>query len=109
MYAFNTYDEERWFDMYVVPREQLAEVFTVDRGEPAEHAMTTGTATGSWTRARRLEAVRDLILVLADSKRLLGYPLRGVDAGRARAGNGDRVLVHGAGRVGPRAASCTRC
>lgn len=35
VYAFNTYDEERWFDMYVVPREQLAEVFTVDRGEPA--------------------------------------------------------------------------
>lgn len=35
VYAFNTYDEERWFDMYVVPREQLAEVFTVDRGQPA--------------------------------------------------------------------------
>lgn len=35
VYAFNTYDEERWFDMYVVPRDQLAEVFTVDRGEPA--------------------------------------------------------------------------
>lgn len=34
VYAFNTYDEERWFDMYVVPRDQLAEVFTVDRGEP---------------------------------------------------------------------------
>jgi 1,2-phenylacetyl-CoA epoxidase PaaB subunit len=36
VYAFNTYDEERWFDMYVVPRDQLQEVFTVDRGEPAE-------------------------------------------------------------------------
>jgi 1,2-phenylacetyl-CoA epoxidase PaaB subunit len=35
VYAFNTYDEERWFDMYVVERGQLAEVFTVDRGEPA--------------------------------------------------------------------------
>lgn len=35
VYAFNTYDEERWFDMYVVPRSQLVEVFTVDRGEPA--------------------------------------------------------------------------
>jgi 1,2-phenylacetyl-CoA epoxidase PaaB subunit len=35
VYAFNTYDEERWFDMYVVPRDQIQEVFTVDRGEPA--------------------------------------------------------------------------
>ena len=35
VYAFNTYDEERWFDMYVVAREHLHEVFTVDRGEPA--------------------------------------------------------------------------
>jgi 1,2-phenylacetyl-CoA epoxidase PaaB subunit len=36
VYAFNTYDEERWFDMYVVARDELSEVFTVDRGEPAE-------------------------------------------------------------------------
>ncbi len=36
VYAFNTYDEERWFDMYVVPRDALAEVFTEDRGEPVE-------------------------------------------------------------------------
>lgn len=35
VYAFNTYDEERWFDMYVVERDQLREVFTVDRGQPA--------------------------------------------------------------------------
>jgi 1,2-phenylacetyl-CoA epoxidase PaaB subunit len=35
VYAFNTYDEERWFDMYVVERDHLKEVFTVDRGEPA--------------------------------------------------------------------------
>ena len=35
VYAFNTYDEERWFDMYVVGRDYLREVFTVDRGEPA--------------------------------------------------------------------------
>ena len=34
VYAFNTYDEERWFDMYVVAREAMSEVFTVDRGEP---------------------------------------------------------------------------
>ena len=36
VYAFNTYDEERWFDMHVVARKHLAEVFTVDRGEPVE-------------------------------------------------------------------------
>ena len=34
VYAFNTYDEERWFDMYVVGRDHLHEVFTADRGEP---------------------------------------------------------------------------
>jgi 1,2-phenylacetyl-CoA epoxidase PaaB subunit len=34
VYAFNTYDEERWFDMYVVNRSDMTEVFTVDRGEP---------------------------------------------------------------------------
>ena len=36
VYAFNTYDEERWFDMYVVRRGALEEVFTEDRGEPVE-------------------------------------------------------------------------
>ena len=27
VYAFNTYDEEKWFDMYIVPRERFLEVF----------------------------------------------------------------------------------
>jgi 1,2-phenylacetyl-CoA epoxidase PaaB subunit len=27
VYAFNTYDEEKWFDMFVVAREDLVEVF----------------------------------------------------------------------------------
>jgi 1,2-phenylacetyl-CoA epoxidase PaaB subunit len=27
VYAFNTYDEEKWFDMYVVPRDRFLEVF----------------------------------------------------------------------------------
>lgn len=31
VYAFNTYDEEKWFDMWVVPRERLVEVFNIDR------------------------------------------------------------------------------
>ena len=28
VYAYQTYDEERWFDMYVVPRDRLVEVFS---------------------------------------------------------------------------------
>ena len=27
VYAFNTYDEEKWFDMFVVARTDLVEVF----------------------------------------------------------------------------------
>ena len=34
VYAFNTYDEERWFDMWVAPRDQLVEVFNADRENP---------------------------------------------------------------------------
>jgi 1,2-phenylacetyl-CoA epoxidase PaaB subunit len=31
VYAYNTYDEEKWFDMFVVRREQFLEVF--NRGD----------------------------------------------------------------------------
>lgn len=31
VYAFNTYDEEKWFDMWVVARDDLHEVF--NRGD----------------------------------------------------------------------------
>jgi 1,2-phenylacetyl-CoA epoxidase PaaB subunit len=31
VYAHATYDEERWFDMWVVPRSRLVEVFNADR------------------------------------------------------------------------------
>ena len=31
VYAYQTYDEERWFDMWVAPRDRLLEVF--NRGE----------------------------------------------------------------------------
>lgn len=34
VYAFNTYDEEKWFDMWVAPRSSLVEVFNVDRAAP---------------------------------------------------------------------------
>jgi 1,2-phenylacetyl-CoA epoxidase PaaB subunit len=27
VYAFSTYDEEKWFDMFVVPRDRFIEVF----------------------------------------------------------------------------------
>jgi 1,2-phenylacetyl-CoA epoxidase PaaB subunit len=33
VYAFATYDEEKWFDMWVAPREHIVEVF--NRHEPA--------------------------------------------------------------------------
>jgi len=28
VYAFQTYDEEKWFDMYVVPRDRFVEVIS---------------------------------------------------------------------------------
>jgi 1,2-phenylacetyl-CoA epoxidase PaaB subunit len=34
VYAFNTYDEEKWFDMWVVPRDRFVEVFNIDRAIP---------------------------------------------------------------------------
>jgi 1,2-phenylacetyl-CoA epoxidase PaaB subunit len=33
VYAFATYDEEKWFDMWVTPRDHIVEVF--NRHEPA--------------------------------------------------------------------------
>ncbi len=32
VYAFQTYDEEKWFDMWVTPRDRFVEVFNVDTG-----------------------------------------------------------------------------
>ncbi len=31
VYAYQMYDEERWFDMWVAPRDRLMEVFNSDR------------------------------------------------------------------------------
>ena len=36
VYAYNTYDEEKWFDMWVVPRDRLVEVFNRGDGEAPE-------------------------------------------------------------------------
>ena len=33
VYAYNTYDEEKWFDMWIAPRDRIVEVF--NRHEPA--------------------------------------------------------------------------
>ena len=33
VYAYSTYDEEKWFDMWIAPRERIVEVF--NRHEPA--------------------------------------------------------------------------
>ncbi|HEX7091252.1 MAG TPA: hypothetical protein VF192_14010 [Longimicrobiales bacterium] len=39
VYAYNTYDEEKWFDMWVVPRDRLLEVFNRgDAGVPEAEA-----------------------------------------------------------------------
>ena len=32
VYAYQTYDEEKWFDMWVVPRERMVEVYNAERG-----------------------------------------------------------------------------
>jgi 1,2-phenylacetyl-CoA epoxidase PaaB subunit len=31
VYAYNTYDEEKWFDMWIVPRDRLIEVYNRER------------------------------------------------------------------------------
>jgi len=39
VYAFNTYDEEKWFDMYVVQRDRFLEVFNrLDASDAADGA-----------------------------------------------------------------------
>ena len=36
VYAYTTYDEEKWFDMWVVPQDRLLEVFNAERGAAVE-------------------------------------------------------------------------
>jgi len=38
VYAFSTYDEEKWFDMFVAPRDRFIEVFNRLDAEPADRA-----------------------------------------------------------------------
>jgi hypothetical protein len=37
VYAFSTYDEEKWFDMFIAPRDRFIEVFNRLDAGPAEH------------------------------------------------------------------------
>lgn len=48
VYAFNTYDEERWFDMWVVPRDRMVPVFNreAESGGWWTHASLTGAGSG---------------------------------------------------------------
>lgn len=49
VYAFNTYDEEKWFDMYVTPRERFLEVFNrldADSGERSAPAAENASSGG---------------------------------------------------------------
>jgi hypothetical protein len=34
VYARHIYDEERWFDMWVAPRDRFLEVFNAERATP---------------------------------------------------------------------------
>lgn len=36
VYAYSTYDEEKWFDMFAVPRDRFIEVFNRLDAEPAD-------------------------------------------------------------------------
>ena len=45
VYAFNTYDEEKWFDMYIVPRERFLEVFNRLDAEAGDRTATERAET----------------------------------------------------------------
>ena len=45
VYAFNTYDEEKWFDMYIVPRERFLEVFNRLDAEAVDRTATERAET----------------------------------------------------------------
>ncbi|MFO7260221.1 MAG: phenylacetic acid degradation PaaB family protein [bacterium] len=38
VYAYTTYDEEKWFDMWVVPRDRMIQVFNRGDAEPSAPA-----------------------------------------------------------------------
>ena len=47
VYAFSTYDEEKWFDMYVAPRDRFLEVFNrLDAAEGDRASAMAGQSAG---------------------------------------------------------------
>lgn len=53
VYAFNTYDEEKWFDMYVTPRDRFLEVFNrLDAAEGERSAVMAEQAAGQKSAVR---------------------------------------------------------
>ena len=53
VYAFNTYDEEKWFDMYVTPRERFLEVFNRLDTEGDERSARAAERTSSQSAQTR--------------------------------------------------------
>ena len=52
VYAFNTYDEEKWFDMYIVQRERFLEVFNRLDANGDRTARTDGDAESQPEQSR---------------------------------------------------------
>ena len=53
VYAFNTYDEEKWFDMYVAPRDRFLEVFNrLDSSAAVERPTSPDGAAGETAPVR---------------------------------------------------------
>ena len=44
VYAYQTYDEDRWFDMWIVPRDAMIEVFNREADEGADWWQELGPA-----------------------------------------------------------------
>ena len=53
VYAFNTYDEEKWFDMYVAPRDRFLEVFNRLDASAAADRGTAPERTGAESESVR--------------------------------------------------------
>jgi hypothetical protein len=47
VYAFSTYDEEKWFDMFVAPRDRFIEVFNRLDADSSDAAAAAGTAAAA--------------------------------------------------------------
>ena len=104
-----------WFDMWVVPRDQLGRSVQRRRAHagvarwpsPRAHASPRSSARPHCRDAAR--RVRDLILVLADSKRAARHALRRLDPRRARARSRHRAAHRWRRTSGDTRGCCTHC